>query len=142
MSDLDAIEGRANAATPGPWFTQPMTGEDAPAGLTAITDGVLGVVGSTLAPAEAEFIAHARTDIPALLRRAHELEAAQADIWDQGYDARAEYNTYELRWKLVSARNPYRQPAQTEATREEYVMSFTGPIAIQPQPTQTGQVDD
>jgi hypothetical protein len=56
----------ANAA-PGPWFVEPMHG--GPAGLTAITNGVIGVIGSTLTPEDAALIVHMRTEYPALLAR-------------------------------------------------------------------------
>ena len=91
MSDdlnVDAIGARADAATPGPW--------------RALGTGVRGgdhwyVVDSTESIAsihandgsdedqrerDAEFIAHARTDIPALIARVRELEAELAtDEW-------------------------------------------------------------
>lgn len=65
MTDLTVIAERVAAATAGPWYIQPM--QDGPEGLTAITDGVVGVVGSALHPEDATFMAHAREDIPALL---------------------------------------------------------------------------
>lgn len=91
--DLDAIEARANAATPGPWrvFTHrvqrsgfqpppevyhPKAIEDAPGD---IAHGV--PVGASAE--DTEFIAHARTDVPALVaevRRCRALPAIDALI--------------------------------------------------------------
>lgn len=82
--DLDAIERRANAATPGPWHAQateepqeraisnkigdPRIGYYAWEGL-AIAYGADEIPdeGALVAADNAEFIAHARTDIPALI---------------------------------------------------------------------------
>ena len=78
MLDLDAIEARADAATEGPWFNN--------------RNGVVIVESHPLAPTvsensswgDAEFIAAARADIPALvaeLRAAREVvEAAPVAI--------------------------------------------------------------
>lgn len=58
--DLDAIRARAQAATPGPWSTQERQNVYIPlpwGGLKAHVE----------TDANAEFIAHARTDVPALL---------------------------------------------------------------------------
>jgi hypothetical protein len=71
MLDLDAIEARADAATEGPWFNN--------------RNGVVIVESHPLAPTvsensswgDAEFIAAARADIPALVA---ELRAARADL--------------------------------------------------------------
>jgi hypothetical protein len=65
--DLDAIEARAQAASPGPWETvrHDLT-------LYVVSEShelnpiSLGYVGNRPEP-DAEFIAHARTDVPALL---------------------------------------------------------------------------
>ncbi|ROS28901.1 hypothetical protein EDF22_0632 [Rathayibacter sp. PhB127] len=76
--DLDAIEERTETIASGPWGVDevPETGEcriiytgdadEEPASIYAITAG-----GST--PAEAEFIAHAREDIPALIAEVRRL---------------------------------------------------------------------
>ncbi|MEU7980498.1 hypothetical protein AB0B63_18440 [Micromonospora sp. NPDC049081] len=57
--DLDAIETRTSAADPGPWTAHP----DGLVWSTLIGDPVSGSVEQP----NAEFIAHARTDVPALL---------------------------------------------------------------------------
>jgi len=79
MLDLDAIEARADAATEGPWFNN--------------RNGVVIVESHPLAPTvsensswgDAEFIAAARADIPALvaeLRAAREVVEAAAGFSD------------------------------------------------------------
>ena len=77
MLDLDAIEARAEAATPGPWINN--------------RNGVVIVESHPLAPTvsensswdDADLIAHARTDVPALvaeLRAAREVVEAAVDL--------------------------------------------------------------
>ncbi|GAA1406191.1 hypothetical protein GCM10009639_53730 [Kitasatospora putterlickiae] len=75
--DLDAVRRRADAATPGPWHIE----EDRHDLVRRVTDTSgtldinLGYLGNrTLA--DAEFIAHARTDLPALMARQDYLRAA------------------------------------------------------------------
>ncbi|QSL99845.1 hypothetical protein SEA_ODAY_102 [Gordonia phage ODay] len=74
--DLDAIEARANAAYVGPWTADPDSYGDIWA--RAGHEGATVVVSAdpALNTADAEFIAHARTDVPALVSRVRELEAA------------------------------------------------------------------
>jgi hypothetical protein len=73
MLDLDAIEARAEAASEGPW-----SNVDGASSMIHCEDGYVGTVPF---PPNAYFIAHARTDIPALvaeLRAAREVvEAAE-----------------------------------------------------------------
>ena len=81
--DLDAIRARCDAATPGPWGfsrdeerylldeTTDVVGEVAP-GSTGAAITVFAV--ATGALEDADFIARARTDIPALLAYVEELE--------------------------------------------------------------------
>ena len=61
MNRLDEIEARANAATEGPWDLIGGGEYVTPVGIMVAPDdgGVNG--------ADAEFIAHARTDVPALV---------------------------------------------------------------------------
>ena len=82
-ADLEAIEARASAATPGPW-TSPWIGD------STCRDAILGgggeVVGVTwrdgwhlaVTQADAEFIAAARTDVPALVAELRQLRAELA----------------------------------------------------------------
>jgi hypothetical protein len=94
---LDEIEQRANAATPGPWTTDGWEiyqggGSSAPdlmawAGETCRADDYDG------SRNDADFIAHARTDVPALLAEIRRLRAEVADFkeaqrldWVHGQD--------------------------------------------------------
>lgn len=71
--DLDVIEARAEAATEGPWVIESAriwSGEPHPA-----KNELLMFRGTREWAPDAEFIAHARTDVPALVARVCELEA-------------------------------------------------------------------
>jgi hypothetical protein len=76
--DLAAIEARVEAATEGPWEATP---NDRILSLTYPCEDVAGQFGNkdavveALRKADAEFIAHARTDVPALVAYARELQA-------------------------------------------------------------------
>lgn len=89
--ELDAIEARANAATPGPWkcwngwpFRPPMTamariGPEGPtAGLMGSPDGRSADLYAN--ESDAEFVAWARTDVPALVADVRRLREAMAEI--------------------------------------------------------------
>jgi len=78
--DVDAIEARANAATPGPWHVAPP--ECGPDG-QGVYDPELGQIvevgdpyprGNNHPQENMEFIAHASEDIPALIARIRQLE--------------------------------------------------------------------
>ncbi|WP_032376695.1 hypothetical protein [Rhodococcoides fascians] len=80
--DLDAIQARADAATPGPWTAQ-TTGErggdhwyvcDAGEAIAHIAaqDGI----NEAQREPDAQFFAHSRTDVVDLIARIRELEAA------------------------------------------------------------------
>lgn len=84
--DLDAIEARANAATPGPWHDdhEQFEGKELP----CVAVGDFGWVcagqnvpaydeDSEQGKADAEFIAHARADVPALVARVRQLETSR-----------------------------------------------------------------
>ena len=95
---LNEIEARANAATEGPWAPDEYTEVD-PDGFYELArviapdpDGddwcAIGVVHTGILRPDAEFIAHARADVPALvaalravldLHRAHECTSSFAD---------------------------------------------------------------
>ena len=123
MLDLDAIEARAEAATPGPWRNEPDTG----AGRVWVQRGYFrdeadceplfslrGKEAYEQRSADADFIARARTDIPALvaeLRAAREVVGAaqaNADTWDEHYHQRP------VDRNLVSALTAYRAVVGTE----------------------------
>jgi hypothetical protein len=60
MIDLDAIEARANAASPGPWTRTDSYDPE-------INVDVCNADGNLVGPDDEEFIASARTDVPALV---------------------------------------------------------------------------
>jgi hypothetical protein len=71
---LAAIEARAQAATEGPWeFAYYGSGGGLPEGCE-VTNGK-GALDLGTSKADAEFIAHARTDVPALLAMVREQQA-------------------------------------------------------------------
>jgi hypothetical protein len=81
--DLDAIEQRANAATQGPWTLERVGDWHEPGWMIdgivrgPKGDNTLNVDGDK---ALGEFIAHARTDVPALVARVRELEEERDQI--------------------------------------------------------------
>jgi len=78
--DLDAIRARAEAATPGPWNATGSSHDDD--GLVTLfsddvdADDPVAIV----APSDAEFIAHARVDISALLAEVERLRLSESEI--------------------------------------------------------------
>jgi hypothetical protein len=84
QEQLEAIRQRAEHATPGPWKEDDVTGalvsdigED-----VAVFDAGPYIYAHDRTEANMEFIAHARTDIPALLEHIAELEAELARLKD------------------------------------------------------------
>ena len=82
MIDLDEIERRANAATPGPWASRrnrDMRDYEVRAGcvLAIVSEAASAKHATSVRECgrNAAFIAHARTDVPALIARVRELEA-------------------------------------------------------------------
>lgn len=78
---LAEIEDRANAATAGPWFRD----RDRDRTVFSVSDGMIGgVLYNTNGAADADFIAHTRQDIPALIaavrERDAEIERVKADM--------------------------------------------------------------
>jgi hypothetical protein len=77
--DLDAIEQRANAATEGPWASEAhhhrISGKPVLFEVHPVAELEGNGDGGVTTAADAEFIAHARTDVPALVARVRELEA-------------------------------------------------------------------
>jgi hypothetical protein len=68
--DLDVIRARADAATDGSWIAA-----DQPHGEWFGIQDQWSALGSMVAQADAEFIAHARTDVPALVAEVERLRA-------------------------------------------------------------------
>ena len=98
-AELDAIEQRANAATEGPWEA---SAHDHAAGDVPILDRTghylvicpdCGVRGG-YERADAEFIAHARSDVPALLAEVRRLRSI-VTRWEMEAE-RAERHGYDL----------------------------------------------
>jgi hypothetical protein len=86
MIDLDEIERRANAATPGPWYVHESdrpgdywtvsADPDWPFDCEVFDDGSAGgEYGPSCSIADRDFLVAARTDVPALIARVRELEA-------------------------------------------------------------------
>lgn len=93
MSDLEAIKARAEAATPGPWDSRRsewaddpdlMTVDGEPAGdpWWVHHDGWIDAddTGLFMSEADAAFIAHARTDVPALVAEVERLRDVVAAL--------------------------------------------------------------
>lgn len=80
--NLDAIEARANAATPGPWEEHADYGKDFYAyvsGPYLRGVGTLNFGDGEDAAADREFVKHARTDVDALLAEVRRLRTELAD---------------------------------------------------------------
>lgn len=80
--DLDSIEARANAATPGPWCTDSWEiyqGTEYEPGISEwIGETCRGMTTPAQDRADAAFIAAARTDVPALVAEIRRLRAELA----------------------------------------------------------------
>lgn len=74
LLDIDAIEACANAATPGRWY---VCGNDS---LRVHTDLVKSTA-QCVTEADAEFIAHAREDVPALIAECRTLRDVIASVY-------------------------------------------------------------
>ena len=74
--NLDEIEARANAATPGPWEGKRNGGMYARDREPVFETGCGCCSDPDLTDENSAFIAHARTDVPALIARVRELEEA------------------------------------------------------------------
>lgn len=79
--DLDAIEARANAATPGPPWGWAVSDDRRWVDVTA--RGHDRVIATTYDDDLAAFIAHARTDVPALVAEIRRLRTLRVEI-EQG----------------------------------------------------------
>lgn len=142
MIDLDEIERRANAATPGPWYVHDRpadfwtvgTDPDWPFECEVFDDGsARGEYDALCSIADRDFLVAARTDVPALIARVRELEAerdqALADYQDLGRtmheecarleSALAEPNAWAVRRFLQMVR-------QNAEQMREYGLSYEG----------------
>jgi len=118
--NLDEIEGRANAATPGPWTYHDGCGyvEVPPCGAIEFQPEwersahflarVHGnhVEGEDGLGFDGAFIAAARTDVPALIARVRELEAESAK-WKEAFERIRSTNT-DLMMQLFDAKEATR----------------------------------
>lgn len=81
LLDVDAIEARANAATPGPWKLWGMTVMTDRHGTGDVADcddiAFTADPDRGLRTFNADFIAHAREDIPALVAEVRRLRAGR-----------------------------------------------------------------
>jgi hypothetical protein len=75
--DLDAIERRANAATPGPWDCY--SDDENTYAVQESDDGDM-ICEAMESLKNANFIAHARTDVPALIAEVRNLRAKLAHL--------------------------------------------------------------
>lgn len=80
MSDLDAIQRRADAATEGPWKSEPYRGPHEFVRVTSPVDCGIHNLAEDVRPHDAEFIANARTDIPTLLALVRSQQARLAVV--------------------------------------------------------------
>ena len=80
---LTEIQARVEAATEGPWDDQPNWTDTARVVLNGDGEALWDAVG-LMADADADFIAHAREDIPALLAEIDRLRGQLADAWGEG----------------------------------------------------------
>jgi len=86
--DIEAIAARAAAATPGPWVVRErLRGKGAQTfGHVIILEDRSGYPGAVLegmrANTDADFIAHAREDIPALIERLQAVKAEAEELTD------------------------------------------------------------
>jgi hypothetical protein len=81
--DLDAIEARAAAATDGPWMADGHEIYGSGCGILDVDQWkaeTLRIEDPEGAKADAEFIAHARTDVPALVARVRQQDTVIAEL--------------------------------------------------------------
>lgn len=112
---LEAIRKRASLATEGPWATGTGYEQASRGNYVFTTEGFGAIVAAecggdcVLEDADAEFIAHARTDIPALLAEVERLRAENTDlrikidVTDQSAEA-VEVENERLRAKEIAYR--------------------------------------
>ena len=113
--DLEAIKARAEAATKGPWgareLPQMVRGANATLHSAHGTGEVWSVefspeIGSTVSISDAEFIAHARTDIPALIAEVERLRGI--------VDRVREVHAPEVQTVSVPVFDEFDSPTQTD----------------------------
>lgn len=90
--DLDAIKKREAAATKGPWFQGPYYRADVESKFGCIRANCWN---APQAIADADFIAHARQDIPALIAEVERLRAEGAARTTEGAKMMSAFNEYQ-----------------------------------------------
>jgi hypothetical protein len=98
--DLQAIRKRAEAADTGPWFCE----DGNIYTKTEIAPGCPGMIAEFVYRDEAEFIAHARQDVPALIAEVERLREQQARL--VGELEKADAFSDELKEKLFRCQMP------------------------------------
>lgn len=93
--NLDAIEARANAATPGPW--EPYFTVHGHPHVVRAGQSIWGVIVS-ISPddygrADCEFLAAARSDVPALVAEVRRLRAENRNLRSAGVTVRVQATT-------------------------------------------------
>jgi len=95
--DLDAIQARADKAASGPWRWDENFGDKGDTGTALTNDAGTEIIGAynwhccsyrdepTVDESSAEFIAHARTDVPALLALVREQQAKLDRVLELAY---------------------------------------------------------
>lgn len=109
--DIDTIQARTNAATPGPWNTDARH----PKYIFGAEGPVVARTGiNPAADADAAFIAHARTDVPALIAYARHLETRTASL-EAEHDGWAEAGRNESRILAARVAELETEQADTES---------------------------
>jgi hypothetical protein len=137
MIDLDEIERRANAATPGPWYVHDRpadfwtvgTDPDWPFECEVFDDGsARGEYDALCSIADRDFLVAARTDVPALIARVRELEAESAK-WKEAFERIRSTNT-DLMMQLFEAQEKVRavniEPVLHENARLRVALTTKG----------------
>lgn len=91
-ADLDAIEAREKAASPGPWLVSGWQDPDEFWFGDGYYEGGPAVLGSN-GEADAEFIGHARADVPALVAEVRRLREKVAALEESAFQS-----TMDARW--------------------------------------------
>lgn len=99
MLDLEPIKAREQAATEGPWEKRPVGGGlDFDVSSTIRGDLVGDYRGQFNREEDADFVAHARTDIPALIAEVERLRKMVSDIESGYYHLQGELKRFETCW--------------------------------------------
>lgn len=110
---LKAIKERADNATPGPWYSVPST-FDNPAQICVFKDGDYSIeITDDLDDLDAEFIAQARNDVPALIAEVERLHEALSDIANHNIFRTPQIHVRDYAQEVLNPK-PVRSPEQNE----------------------------